>query len=148
MSDSRASVQAFRRPSAAPKILDRRQDGPPDRRALGIAVAMEAVSALCRARYRLGTMLVDEEHGCPVDVEIGDQVRAMVPISPSRTPRRQIRVISVASRVASASGWLAAFRRLLSTIASASALVCKALWTAYNRTAEPCGLLASPTLRP
>jgi hypothetical protein len=97
MSDSRASVQAFRRPSAAPKILDRRQDGPPDRSALGIAVAKEAVSALCRSRYRLGAMLVDEELGCPVDVEIGAQIRAMVPISPSRTPRRQIRVISAAS---------------------------------------------------
>jgi hypothetical protein len=81
-----------------------------------------------RSRVKLSVFAVSVDHhlGGSVDVEFGDQVRALVSTSPSRTPWRQIRVISP---VASASGWLAAFRRLLSTISSASALVSRALRT-------------------
>jgi hypothetical protein len=89
----------------------------------------QLIGTLGGADRRILAVLVNQELGGPVGVEAGDQVRALVPISPSRTPWRQIRVISAASRVASASGWLAAFRRLLSTISRASALVSRALRT-------------------
>ena len=63
MSDSRASVHAFRRHSAPLQFLDRTHDGPPDRRALGIASLKQLIGTLCRPDWRVLAVLVDQRFG-------------------------------------------------------------------------------------
>jgi len=63
MSDSRASVHAFRRHSAPLQFLDRTHDGPPDRRGLGIANLKQLIGTLCCPNWRVLAVLVDQKFG-------------------------------------------------------------------------------------
>ena len=80
-----ASVQQFNRASLPPQLLDRSHDRPPDQRAFGVAVVEQLICPLGRSNRCVLAMLVDQELGGAVEVEVRAQ-KALRLRSPAEAP--------------------------------------------------------------